>query len=56
MFEKIDLYVNGFYVCSTNQSKTLKKAKARFEKSEWYEGGKIKAKFAESKAHRVKCS
>lgn len=30
MNKKINLYFNGDYVCSTNQSKTCKEARARY--------------------------
>lgn len=33
MFRKIDLFWSGEYLCSTNQSKTLKEAKKRYLES-----------------------
>jgi hypothetical protein len=33
MFDKIDIYYSGQYVCSTNSSRTLKEAKEKFIKS-----------------------
>lgn len=31
MFKKIDIYLNGFYLCSTNQAKNCKEAKEKIK-------------------------
>ena len=31
MFKKINIYLNGVYICSTNQARTCKEAKERVE-------------------------
>jgi hypothetical protein len=45
---KIDIFSNGKYVCSTEASKTLKLAKARFLGKHWlsYGSTKVTAQFS----------
>ena len=44
---KIDIFVNGVYSCSTDQSKTCEKAKIRFlEKHPELDAKKVKCNFA----------
>ena len=38
MYAKIDIYVSGSYVCSTNQAKDLETAKKKFIKNPRYMG------------------
>lgn len=58
MYKKINIYINGVYVCSTNQARTCKEARERVEsfrgrclmvagRGAFYisEGAKITAKF-----------
>ena len=35
---KIDIYINGRYICTTEQSKTPKDAVARIKKNPYYAG------------------
>ncbi len=38
MYPKIDIYVNGEYVCSTNKSASMAEAKARLILNPTYQG------------------
>ena len=38
MYKKIDIFVSGEYVCSTNSSRNLKEAKEKFLKNPIYMG------------------
>lgn len=42
---KIDLFINGAYICSTDQAKTCKKAKERYLKHYPNTQGKLTANF-----------
>jgi hypothetical protein len=55
MFDKIDIFVNGIYVCSTNQSKTCKEAKDKFLHNPVYMGINGLTKIDFSDMHRVSC-
>ena len=47
MYKKIDLYVDGVYRCSTNQSKTCKAAIVRLKQLyAIYEDSKVTARYA----------
>ena len=37
MFKKINIYLNGVYICSTNQARTCKEAKEKIKASQFIE-------------------
>lgn len=38
MYEKIDIFASGVYICSTNQAKNVKEAKDNFLKNPCWQG------------------
>lgn len=50
MYRKINIYLNGAYLCSTNQAKTCKQAKERIQESQFVEVASVpRAKIYEIK-------
>lgn len=50
MYKKINIYLNGAYLCSTNQAKTCKQAKERIKESQFVEVASVpRAKIYEIK-------